>query len=81
MATPTFLTKAELAATIQRSTRTIELWLRKGYITGYRDEDGTLKFHLEAVELAMSLQPFKMRDGRKRGSGTVVPMPIQAVPE
>lgn len=81
MATPTYLTKAELADTIKRSTRTIELWLRKGYITGYRDGHGTLKFHLEAVELAMSLQPYKMRDGRTRGSGKIVPMPIQAVSE
>lgn len=81
MANPTFLTKSELASTVQRSARTIELWLRKGYITGYRDEHGTLKFHLEAVELAMNMQPYKMRDGRKRGSGNIVPMPIQAVSE
>lgn len=77
----TYLTRAELAAHFNKSERSIYLWHDRGYIDGY-DDDGTIKFNLEAVELAMKMNPRIMRDGRKRGkNGVVKPMPIHAVPE
>lgn len=77
----TFLNRAELAAYFNVSERTTFHWHDRGYIDGY-DDNGTIKFNLEAVELAMKMNPGAMRDGRKRGSnGVVKPMPIQAVPK
>lgn len=78
---PTFLTLAELAAHLHKSQRAIYLWHDHGLIDGY-DDNGTIKYNLEAVELAMKMNPRKMRDGRKRGTkGIVKSMPIQAVSE
>lgn len=77
----TFVTRAELAAHFNKSERTIYLWHDRGLIEGY-DDRGTIKYNLEAVELAMKLNPRAMRDGRKRGTnGVVKPMPITAVSE
>jgi len=74
---PTFLTHAELAAHLHKSTRAIYAWHAADLITGY-DDNGTIKFNLEAVELAMRMNPRRMRDGRKRGRGSVKPMPVRA---
>lgn len=72
-----YVTKAELAAHFQVSTRTVDSWHGRGFVTGYRDLDGAMRFNLQAVELAMRMNPFSMRDGRKRGKrGVVVPMPV-----
>lgn len=77
-----YLSKAELAAVIQRSPRTLDNWHSRGYITAFRSSDGTLLFDLDAVELAMRMRPFEMRDGRKRGAhGSIVPLPVSAVSE
>lgn len=74
----TYLSKSALAAHLQINPRTVDLWHSKGFITGFVGDAG-VEYHLEAVELAMSMNPFSMRDGRKRGArGRVVPKPVRA---
>ena len=74
-----YLTKAELAAELQVGLRTIDSWHSRGLITAYRDDNRVLRFNLAAVELAMAMNPHKMRDGRRRGvAGKIVPMPVEA---
>ncbi|MCK8468086.1 hypothetical protein M0722_12860 [Microbacterium sp. KSW4-16] len=78
----TYRKKSALAAHLQISPRTVDLWHSKDYITGYLDETGSLVYNLEEVELAIALSNGRMRDGRKRGkNGVVKPKPIQAVSE
>ncbi|MEX8031899.1 hypothetical protein AB6V29_02585 [Microbacterium sp. 20-116] len=73
----TYLTHSELAAHYNNTVRTIYSWHERGLIEGF-DDDGTIKFHLEAVDLAMRMNPRAMRDGRRRGRGVVKPMPVRA---
>jgi hypothetical protein len=74
----TYLSKSALAAHFHINPRTVDLWHSKGFITGYVGDEG-IEYNLEAVELAMRMNPFSMRDGRKRGKqGRVVPKPVQA---
>lgn len=73
-----YLSKSALAAHLQISSRTADLWHSKDYITGYLDEGGSLVYNLEEVELAIALSGGRMRDGRKRGKkGRVVPKPVR----
>lgn len=62
------------------STRTIENWHEKGYITAYRDGTGPLLYDSEEIERALASRPrSQMRDGRRRGEkGRIVPMPVVA---
>ena len=74
----TYLSKSALAAHLQISSRTADLWHSKDYITGYFDDDEGLVYNLEEVELAIAMSNGRMRDGRKRGKkGRVVPKPVR----
>lgn len=56
------------------SSTTIENWLNRGYIRGYRvDGSRQVHYNLDEIERALKVHgPNKMRDGRRRGAGRVV---------
>lgn len=59
------------------STRTILFWHEKGYITGYRGPRGAVYYDIDEIEHQLRRRPrSEMRDGRRRGLGRIVAMPV-----
>lgn len=56
--------------------RSVERWVREGFISGYRDVKGTIFVDLDEVEAAFTAG--KMRDPRKRygSKARIVPLPV-----
>lgn len=71
---------AEAARYFQVSPTTIENWLHRAYIRAYRVEGNrSLMYDLDEIERAFKMHgPDKMRDGRRRGAGHVVPLTVVA---
>jgi len=60
--------------------RSVERWVREGFISGYRDAKGTIFVDLDEIEAAFAAG--KMRDPRKRygSKARIVPLPITREP-
>ena len=68
----------ETARFFQVGTETVTNWLHRGYIRAYKIEGSrALHYDLDEIERAFKVYgPAKMRDGRKRGRGRVVPVSV-----
>lgn len=59
--------------------RTVDNWLRSGFIHGYTDGSRQLFVDIDEIERAFELNP-RMRDPRKRyGKAVIVPLPEVSV--
>ncbi|WP_308799541.1 hypothetical protein [Agromyces silvae] len=71
--------RARTARFFEVSESTVDNWHSRGYIVAYRRGAGELLFDLDEIEEKLSTMPrSKMRDGRLRGKGRVVALPIVA---
>ncbi len=59
-----FYTMADIAKIVRRHPRTVENWVRAGYIRAYADGSRHYRIDLDEVEAAFKVNP-KMSDSRK----------------